>query len=215
MSQITINPLSYPGAGLTLALGKKTPVFSDGIAQWSTTARPRRRSMTEYDTELPLKYAFDVKLDAFPDGDVEPLIQRIMGWAARNDLPFQPTLLQLSGPLVYTQLTYFLSKCDQLDEGMEFNESNRICRQFLDLEFTEYVAPDLVVQTPPPAQAAQERAPEATATQRTYTVRRGETLWGIASAQLGKGQRWGEIADLNGIRDPKTLKVGAVLRLPN
>jgi hypothetical protein len=215
MSKITITPLSFPQGALTLPLGKKKPIFSGGIAQWNEVRRPRRRSMTEFETELPLKYSFDVVLNAFPDGDVEPLIGRIVGWAARMDLPYQPTLLRVRGPIVYPQITYFLSKCDQLDESMEFNAAGRICRQLLDLEITEYVAPDLVIQTPPPAQAAQARANVTAPPERTYVVKRGDTLWGIATALLGKGQRWGEIAGRNNIRDPKTLQVGQILRVPN
>jgi LysM repeat protein len=230
MSKITITPLSFPNAALTLPLGKKKPIFSGGLAQWTEVRRPRRRSMTEFDTEAPLKYSFDVVLNAFPDGDVESLIGRIMGWAARSDLPYQPTLLTVRGPIVYPQITYFLSKCDQLDESMEFNSAGRICRQFLDLEITEYVAPDLVIQTPPPAQAAQQRAQTqlfitpggklsralaaSSSAQRTHTVAAGETLWSIAAKLLGKGQRWSEIGEMNQIRDPRTLKVGQVLKVP-
>jgi LysM repeat protein len=214
MSKITLTPLSYPGAALTLPLGKKKPLFSGGIAAWDEVPRPRRRAMTEFSGESPLKYTFDVVLNAFPDGDVEPLIGRIMGWAAINGLPYQPTLIKASGPIVYPQVIYFLSKCDQVEESMEFNATGRICRQYLDLELTEYRAPDLVIQTPPPAQAAQQRAPDPPA-QRTHTVTSGDTLWAIAASLLGKGQRWQEIADLNGVRDPRALRIGTVLRIPN
>jgi len=230
MSKITITPLSFPSAALTLPLGKKKPIFSGGVAQWNEVPRPRRRAMTEFGGESLLKYTFDVVLNAFPDGDVEPLIGRIMGWAARMDQPYQPTLLSVRGPIVYPQVTYFLSKCDQLDESMEFNSAERICRQFLDLEITEYVAPDLVIQTPPPAKAAQQRAqarsfiaPGSTlaralgasaGAERTHVVGQGETLWSIATRLLGKGQRWSEIAEINSIRDPKSLKVGQRLRVP-
>jgi nucleoid-associated protein YgaU len=31
---------------------------------------------------------------------------------------------------------------------------------------------------------------------------------------LGDARRWREIADLNGIRDPRAITVGQVLRLP-
>jgi LysM repeat protein len=146
---------------------------------------------------------------------VEPLIARIVGWAARLNLPYQPTLLSVKGPIIYPQLPYFLSKVDQVEESMEFNASGRICRQFLDLEITEYVAPDLVIQTPPPAQAARARAAETKPAERTYTVAAGDTLWAIATRLLGKGQRWGEIAEKNGIRDPRALKIGTVLKVPN
>lgn len=42
----------------------------------------------------------------------------------------------------------------------------------------------------------------------------GEDLMAIAAAELGDASRWREIADLNGIRDPRAVVVGQVLRLP-
>ncbi|MBP5922193.1 LysM peptidoglycan-binding domain-containing protein [Streptomyces sp. LBUM 1483] len=49
---------------------------------------------------------------------------------------------------------------------------------------------------------------------RSYTVVAGDTLWGIAAHELGKGGRWQEIADLNPDVDPDELQPGQVLKLP-
>ncbi len=48
---------------------------------------------------------------------------------------------------------------------------------------------------------------------RTYTVQSGDTLWGIAQAQLGDGSRYGEIKSLNGLSSD-TIYPNQVLRLP-
>jgi len=50
-------------------------------------------------------------------------------------------------------------------------------------------------------------------------VRRWKWRWRISSATrlsapIGAAKRWPEIAKLNNIRDPNTLKVGQVLKLP-
>jgi LysM repeat protein len=45
----------------------------------------------------------------------------------------------------------------------------------------------------------------------TYKVQTGDTLSGIASAY---GTTWQVLAELNGIRDPRALRVGQVLELP-
>jgi nucleoid-associated protein YgaU len=47
-----------------------------------------------------------------------------------------------------------------------------------------------------------------------YTIRRGDTLWGIAERRLGSGQRWREIADLNPGLDPARLSIGQEIVLP-
>ncbi|MGW2260263.1 LysM peptidoglycan-binding domain-containing protein [Streptomyces sp. NPDC001780] len=48
----------------------------------------------------------------------------------------------------------------------------------------------------------------------TYTARAGDTLWSIAASKLGDGNRWQEIAKLNGLKDPSALRVGQKLKLP-
>ena len=48
---------------------------------------------------------------------------------------------------------------------------------------------------------------------KTYTVKSGDTLWGIAQKQLGNGDKWGNIAKLNNISNPNKLQIGQVLKL--
>ena len=50
----------------------------------------------------------------------------------------------------------------------------------------------------------------------TYTVKRGDTLWGIAASKLGSGARWQEIYNLNKdvISNPDLIQPGWKLKLP-
>jgi len=48
----------------------------------------------------------------------------------------------------------------------------------------------------------------------TDTVGDGEDLLTIAARELGDADRWVEIAQLNGLRDPRSIKPGQVIRLP-
>lgn len=50
-------------------------------------------------------------------------------------------------------------------------------------------------------------------TPRTYTVKKGDTLWDIACRFYGDGTKWGSIAAKNGVSDPRKLQVGKVLTL--
>ena len=47
----------------------------------------------------------------------------------------------------------------------------------------------------------------------SYTVKPGDTLWGIAVQFYGDGTKWRKLASQNGISDPKKLQIGTVLRL--
>lgn len=49
---------------------------------------------------------------------------------------------------------------------------------------------------------------------RIHTVARGDTLWGISAKYLGKGGRYGEIKELNGL-DSDVIYAGMKLKIPN
>ena len=51
------------------------------------------------------------------------------------------------------------------------------------------------------------------ATERTHTVKKGESLWSIAAKELGNGSRYNEIMKLNGLSG-STIHPGQVLKLP-
>lgn len=50
-------------------------------------------------------------------------------------------------------------------------------------------------------------------TPKTYTVKKGDTLWNICKTQLGDGQKYKEIAKLNNISNPDLIHPGQKLRL--
>lgn len=48
---------------------------------------------------------------------------------------------------------------------------------------------------------------------RTYTVKKGDTLWDIACRFYGDGTRWKTLAEKNGVADPRRLRIGKELAL--
>lgn len=223
IARVRIVPESYPGAELLLDLGSEIPTVlaNTGIAKWTTVTVPRRREILQFDGESLVKISFSITLNQWPDGNIEDPCGRIYGWAARIGLPFQPTIIRVYGPIPYSGLRYVITGIEQM-ETRRRNDGIR-CYQELKLEITEYNEPDLIVQTAPtpPAVAAQARAQEAAPqnsvagpAQKTVTVRKGETLSSIAARELGKASRWTELASLNGVRDPRKLQIGQVLKLP-
>ncbi|MFE6903776.1 LysM peptidoglycan-binding domain-containing protein [Streptomyces sp. NPDC057717] len=45
-------------------------------------------------------------------------------------------------------------------------------------------------------------------------VRSGDTLWSIAASKLRDGNRWHDIAQLNGLKDANAITPGQTLKLP-
>lgn len=86
---------------------------------------------------------------------------------------------------------------------------------------TEASAPDQPQEPEQPAQPETPAEPEQPAGEQpgsagTYTVQSGDSLWRIASRDLGSGTRWSEIYDLNRdvISDPDRIYIGQELQLP-
>lgn len=61
--------------------------------------------------------------------------------------------------------------------------------------------------------AAPQKRTDERVTPRTYTVKKGDTLWDIACRFYGDGTKWGTIAAKNGVADPRKLQIGKVLTL--
>lgn len=98
-----------------------------------------------------------------------------------------------------------------------FPGTNRVRRA--DVNITLKRASDLpVFRAAPAAPPAPPAAPPAgtppSPASRHYIVSRGDSLWSIAQRFLGNGNRWREIADRNGVRDPRALPIGKDLELP-
>lgn len=75
----------------------------------------------------------------------------------------------------------------------------------------------IVPEQPIPAAASPEpERPAARPQVKTYTVKSGDRLWNIAKKQLGDGNRWKEIHNLNldKISNPNLIHAGLVLVMP-
>jgi nucleoid-associated protein YgaU len=84
-------------------------------------------------------------------------------------------------------------------------------------EKVESIAKRPTAQTPTAASTPTKApTPAVGGDGRWYTIQEGDNLWKIASAQLGAGARYDEIAKLNTdlLKDGEKLKVGMKIRLP-
>lgn len=219
IGDIMLTPVIPPGPSLVCGRSGDPAKFgADG--GWKITSRPRRIAVTEWDGWQPQTLSIPIIFDGFGwDGSVEPLIAQLYGFMRDTRGTSQPPVLHLDGPIQGAGLNWILMSIDQGDE-LRRNDGART-RAYFTLNLVEYVPLDYAINVPPPspAAAAVAAAPATAATAaspsgRTYTVKRGDTLAVISQRMLGNAGRWHEIADMNGIRDPRTLRVGQVLRIP-
>lgn len=64
-----------------------------------------------------------------------------------------------------------------------------------------------------PKYGEQKQSSSTASADRTHTVKRGDTLWGIAKKYLGAGVRYKEIVELNGMKS-SLIREGQVLKIP-
>ena len=213
-----------PPLRVTALRGQTAPVPNGGGARWNQTARPHRTSLTEYDGTDPFQQQLSLIFDGV-DGDVsvesqcEQLERMHMPAADRQE----PPLVAVIGAVAHPELDYVINGLDW-DTSPMWSPSMYRIRQAVTVTLLQYVADDRIGEAPAAARARQQAlAAAATAARkaggtvsatRTYVVKSGDTLSAIAARLLGSAKRWTDIATLNGIRDPNTIRVGQELRIP-
>jgi 5'-nucleotidase len=78
-------------------------------------------------------------------------------------------------------------------------------------------APVIDTASPPIVPWQEPGAADVTPARRskTHTVARGETLGGISQKYYGTTKKWSKIADANGNLDPRKLRIGMKLIIPD
>lgn len=217
MSWVVFVPTDPPGQQLVVGLDEAGAKLTTG-ATWNAVIRPRRTAISEFGG-FPLdSLAIAVVFDGFRD-DVsqEPGIGLLYSYVKNMGSNAEPTILQIGGVVPLSgQKRWVITSIDEGDVIRRQGDGARLRARFT-VNVLEYVPPALAVAAPPPPAAAavqRNAAGGGSGGGATYTVKRGDTLSGIAQKVLGNSSRWPEIASLNGIRDPRKLGVGQVLRLP-
>lgn len=101
------------------------------------------------------------------------------------------------------QFTGYLVNCTQ--KFVKFNEQGTPVRATLDCTFQEYVEPGKIASLTP------NESPDTT---KYRTVTQGDALWSLAAREYGQPAQWREIANANGLTNPRKLRTGDMLVLP-
>lgn len=185
----------------------------DGLAGgWETIARDGRPNLLLPKAKDSATLVFQLTVAL---GDMQAPVEDYL-WALRAAAESNErfTLSGLGGQVRgLWRITTFKITPTQLQE-----QTNLVCRATVDLTLTDAgpvlnvspVTGGLGVAPPPPPPA-----PAAPPASRTYTVVSGDCLWNIAIRYYGAPlPYWQQIADRNGVRDPRLLQIGTVLVIP-
>jgi nucleoid-associated protein YgaU len=129
----------------------------------------------------------------------------------------EPPIVTIDGSVPHSDLTWVINAISW-DDTFYSTTGQRI-RQYATISLLRYVADDRVQQGTAASRARSKAAVVGSKSGTSgiptpWVVKQGDTLQYIALMRLKDYKRWTEIAKLNKIRDPKTIKVGDRLRIP-
>lgn len=231
-----------PPLSVLARLGQNAPTIDSGFGGWNEVTRPWRPPITTFAAPPALHLTLPIMLDGFSTGtSVERSIAHLqaMGQPTASDGATPRIRISTRGSAVpFTDRTWLLNDIQWGSEAIMDDNGNRV-RQDLSLVLIEYVEDVYITQLSAAqrvrstAAAAKTKAgaPHKRVVSKTPravfagTVARrpptsalaggsGEDLLSVAARELGDANRWTEITALNGIRDPRYIRLGQVIRLP-
>lgn len=213
LSLVAFQLTEKPGSPLIAQL-TGDPVIPDIPGGWTGIARPKRRDMTDWKGQALKQMTLPLMLDGWAkQQSVEGDITRFYTLIEGNGTTPAP-VISVAGPIPLTHLKWGVNGITWGNYAIRPGDGAKV-RQMLTVTLLEYVSPDVTIATAKTSSPAQQAAAKATSgSAHTYTVRQNDTLTSIAASQLHDYSRWTEIASLNGLRDPKSIRVGQTLRLP-
>lgn len=224
LTTVNILAVNPPGANLTFALmGDSTyePAGSGSSGGWQIVDRPRLVASLQWYDRSPWQLTGDALLDSYTIygnnfTSIEPECQILESWSDKVPGTQIPPILSISGPVPGQQREWVLYKAS-FGKAIRDNNSGVRYQQDVNLTFYEYNAPLVTISgLPTPAQSAQAalNAAEASQSYTLYTVNAGDNLVSIAANLLGNWQDWLLLSQLNNIRDPNSLHVGQIIKIP-
>lgn len=216
---VTFTPLIKQGlrpVRVMLGDGAAKPAGAGG---WNVIARPKKIGFTIWDGQDPETMVIPVMFDGLArETSVEADVAMMRAIMRTPVGPLkQPSPVRFTGPLPGTSLPWVIQEFAE-GEIIRRQRDGQMIRCTAEISLLQYVEADVLLSSKSsPAKASNDRKATTAAkpkASRSYTVKRGDTLSKIAASQLGSYKRASEIAKLNNLRDPNSLKVGQVLRLP-
>jgi hypothetical protein len=166
-----------------------------------------------YKQSIPVLFGFgDNDLTDSQEGRIGRLYSLMRSPGAR----VPPPVVMIAGPTVErADLMWVVQTIDPGDGRRRDADGDRILKAYT-VNLVQYTELDPLVERSP-ARKHSAKGGQGTKGRRgptTYRVKQGDTLPQIAAKMYGDATQWKKIAHANGIRDPRSLKVGQQLRIP-
>jgi hypothetical protein len=213
-----------PPTDVRALLGEERPDISSGYGGWEEVERPRRSTITTWRGMPAKRLQVSILIDNWTQGTS---IERDIRALERLALPReggQPPVVQIdaAGGALPWQARRWVIDAISWGDALMNRHGNRV-RQAAVITFLEFVSDDLIRRVSP-AKKRRNKKKRASGSGRKKGAKNkrvaskrknsAEDLLSLAARELGDARRWREIAELNGIRDPRYIRTGQVIRLP-
>lgn len=140
-----------------------------------------------------------------PDQIIQMLSQGQYPQLPQQNIQGSPDLVSM-GKLMNQREGIAAPQSTQADPAMQWYGQHQ-------LQARQQGSPQLI-QTGKQQLAANQNASQQSAGMINHVVQPGDTLWGIAHHYTGSGDNWSKLGGFNFHQDPRTLKVGSTIQIP-
>lgn len=218
---VTFHQVDPKGGKLTAELGNGVPVLTANSG-WNSIQRQRQVSVTEWAGRDPITLDIPIMFDGLRhNSSVERSVNSLYWLMLHQQGPRrEPAVVMVKGPVPYSTYRWVISGIQpgqDADSVVRRESDGRIIRWVGTVTLTQHVPGDVMVihkKSPAKTHRASTQKHGGTTRVRYYTVRQGDSLGSIAARLLHSSSKWHEIAKLNNIRDPNSIKVGQRLKIP-
>jgi hypothetical protein len=222
---------SGPKIVLLLGLGPKPPRIITTTGGWQVTARPKEIGLTDWIGREGLKIEFDILIDHFKSqngaaGELQcRALERLAGLDPSDPDPPAMTV-DGGGAIPYDNKVWPRHRwvIDDLAEDPDFIERNdrgQRVRTRYDVTIAQYVRDSKLARLPAAHRRKKRKKKEQQLIKvdprnpkKIHVIKGSETLEELAKRVYGSASHWTEIAEINGIRDPRSVRPGMVIKLP-
>jgi hypothetical protein len=205
---------------LTVAMGDGQARLSGGDGGWQIAKRWGLAPWTYWDSPDPYRQSIPILFGGSDGGagqdSQEGRIGRLYSLMRSPGARVPPPVVMIAGPTVErADLMWVVQTIDPGDGRRRDADGDRILKAYT-VNLVQYTELDPLVERSP-ARKHSAKGGQGTKGRRgptTYRVKQGDTLPQIAAKMYGDATQWKKIAHANGIRDPRSLKVGQQLRIP-
>jgi hypothetical protein len=214
-----------PSVSALMGDGFAIPSASGG---WEVVQRPKRKGFINWAGKDPISMDLPIVLDGFKDNkSVEHSIATFEHFLRDQvGVRDEPPVIQVTGmPIPHQGKLWVVNGLGFGTEEIRRRSDGHRVRCALTVSLLEHITPDLFGTKKSHAKQAQDRQKQnktksggehwtTSSSGHTYVVKKGDTLRKIAKKELGDGDKWHIIKQLNNLRDPDAIKVGQRLKMP-